>query len=64
MKINHTMQKDRNELYDYIKINNYSFIYISDDWIKKNYNRDLLMGQPEFEKISVRIEKSLKYKIF
>ena len=58
------MQKDRNELYDYIKINNYSFIYISDDWIKKNYNRDLLMGQPEFEKISVRIEKSLKYKIF
>jgi hypothetical protein len=49
---------------EWCKINNYSFIYISDDWIKKNYNRDLLMGQPEFEKISVRIEKSLKYKIF
>lgn len=41
--------------------NKFEFIYITEEWLKKNYDRKLIMDQPEFLKISSLIEKSLKY---
>lgn len=41
--------------------NKFEFIYITEDWIRKNYDRNLILDQPDFLKISRLIEKSLKY---
>jgi len=41
--------------------NKFDFIYITEEWLKKNYDRSLIIDQPDFLKISRLIEKSLKY---
>lgn len=41
--------------------NKFEFVYITEDWLMKNYNRNLILDQPDFFKISRLIEKSLKY---
>jgi hypothetical protein len=46
---------------DWCRKNGFIFVYITEEWIRKNYDRNLIKDQPEFSKISERIEKSLKY---
>jgi hypothetical protein len=45
---------------EWCKINGFSFIYIDEDWLIKNYSDELIKNQPEYNKISSRIKKSLK----
>lgn len=42
---------------EWCKTNKYSFVYIDEDWMVKNYDRKILFNQPDAEKISYRIEK-------
>jgi len=41
--------------------NSYSYKIITQEWISKNYDRNLLIGQPNEERISYLIEKMIKY---
>ena len=45
---------------EWCKTNKYRFIYIDEIWILNNYNKKILLGQPDAEKISYRIEKLIK----
>jgi hypothetical protein len=42
-------------------LNSYNYIIITQDWIIEKYNRSLLFGQPEGERIAYLIEKMIKY---
>ena len=54
--------KDKSDAaYEWSEKNNYSFIIITQDWIKNNYDKKLLDGQPNQERISMLIEKMIKY---
>ena len=45
---------------EWCQINKYNFVYIDEIWINDNYNKKILLGQPDSEKISYRIEKLIK----
>lgn len=42
-------------------LNSYSYVIITQDWIIERYNKKILEGQPEGERIAMLIEKMIKY---
>jgi hypothetical protein len=50
-----------NSAKEWCRINSYEYRVIQQEWIIENYKRDLLIDQPEGERISHLIEKMIKY---
>jgi hypothetical protein len=46
---------------EWCSLNFYSYVIITQDWIIERYNKKLLENQPEGERISMLIEKMIKY---